>query len=820
MKTQNVLNLDDLAGVLRQLRASAGNPSFREIQRRIRVARNRKHLLLDTVPSLSTVYAYFRNGRTRVDPEVVVAVAAALGAGNEDLQTIRQLCQVVLDRFNRTRIVSTKGEIPAPSHTFVGRAVERRRIARSAGESRDGPAVILIEGMAGIGKSELALRAAQDLAEAARAPRVRLYVNLRGYDPHEPPADPDAVLRGFLSHLGVPDFKIEALNPATRASRYGELLRTREAVVVLDNAADAAQVNRLLAPGGGTVFLVTSRRRLTGVEAAQRLRLDLLPVDEALALLSRYDPSGRVDTAPRSAARLVELCRRLPLELVAVGRQLSGKPEWDLDDHVERLKRIPPSEVSRPALAVSYAGLSPDEQRVFRQLSIHPGREFTVDAVVALTGLERGATESALRRLSDEHLLSQKEPGRYDFHDSIREYARRLADGDEPLSRQRAAVERLLVYYLGRMADFSDADVTWFAAERAGMLSCLHLDDHDGYRVQLAGAMQRQLRLLGHYDVARLCCDQLLRLAYRGGDRAVKADALAGLAEIDRLTGDHDSAAELLDEVLAIRTELADRKGQADAVRGLAQTIVGRDFDAASRRYHRSLAIHREIGNRLGEAENLWGLLEIDLNLGDYAGAETCARQVVGICEDLGNHLGWAYGLSGLAAALTGRRDLDGAVDNFQRAWRICERIGNRRGMAYVLRGWALAALAAGDTATGAERLLKALSICTDIGDRLGQAESHCGLGDIRLADKDPAAAVEHFRHALDIYREIHDRPWQAQALRGLGDAAAAGGDLGAARDHWRKALELAEPFRLPMVAGLRTALESGDGGPEAVASG
>ncbi|ADD43050.1 NB-ARC domain protein [Stackebrandtia nassauensis DSM 44728] len=813
VKTQNVLNLDDLAGLLRQLRASAGNPSFREIQRRVRVARKQNHPLLDAVPSLSTVYAYFRNGRTRVDPEVVVAIAAALGATDEDIQTIRQLCQAVLDRFNRTRIVSTKGDIPAPTDTFVGRGVERRRIAQLANESRDQATVIVIEGMAGIGKSELALRAAQDLAEAARGARVRLYVNLRGYDPHEPPADPDAVVRGFLSHLGMPNFKIEALNAATRAARYRELLNARDAVVVLDNAFDAEQVRHLLAPSAGTVFLVTTRRRLTDLDSAHRMQLDLLPVNDALTLLNRYDPADRVDSAPQSAAQLVELCRRLPLELVAVGRQLSGKPEWELSDHVERLKRIPPSEVSRPALAVSYASLRPDEQRVFRQLSIHPGREFTMDTVVALTDLGREATESALRRLSDEHLLSQKEPGRYDFHDSIREYARWLADSDEPVSRQRAAIERLLVYYLDRLAGFSDVDVTWFVAERANMLSCLHIGTHDEYRVKLASVMHRQLRLLGHYATARLCSNQLLRLAYRGGDRSVKADALAGLAEIDRLTGDHDAAAELLDEVLTIRTELGDRKGQADTIRGLAQTIVGRDFDTASQRYRRALDIHREIGNRVGEAENLWGLLEIDLNVGDFSSAESCARQVIGICEDLGSQLGWAYGLSGLAAALTGQRDLDGAIDNFQRAWRICERIGNRRGMAYILRGWALATVAAGDTGTASEQLHRALSICTDIGDRLGQAESYCGLGDICLAESDLAQAVEHYEHALDIYREIHDRPWQAQALRGLGNAAAARGDVAVARDYWSQALEMAEPFRLPMVTELRDTLKSTDDG-------
>src|SRR5204862_3827355 len=112
-----------------------------------------------------------------------------------------------------------------------------------------GPVVIsAIAGMAGIGKTQLAIHAGHLLAGDKVVDRI-LFVNLRGFhpDPGQPPADPAAVLDGFLRLLGVPGQQVPH-DLEARATLYRGRLRGRRALVVLDNAADERQVEPLL-PG-------------------------------------------------------------------------------------------------------------------------------------------------------------------------------------------------------------------------------------------------------------------------------------------------------------------------------------------------------------------------------------------------------------------------------------------------------------------------------------------------------------------------------------------------------------------------------------------
>ena len=106
--------------------------------------------------------------------------------------------------------------------------------------------VSAIEGMAGVGKTQLAVHAGHLLTREKPFDRV-LFVNLRGFhpDPAQPPADPAAVLDGFLRLLGVPGQQIPH-DLAARTAAYRDRLAGTRTLVVLDNAADAEQVRPLL----------------------------------------------------------------------------------------------------------------------------------------------------------------------------------------------------------------------------------------------------------------------------------------------------------------------------------------------------------------------------------------------------------------------------------------------------------------------------------------------------------------------------------------------------------------------------------------------
>jgi hypothetical protein len=209
-------------------------------------------------------------------------------------------------------------------------------------------------------------------------------VNLRGYDPGQqlPPAD---ALAAFLYSLGVPgqDIPPEA---EQRAARYRSLLAGKR-MVVLDNAGSADQVRPLLPGAPPCTVLVTSRDTLAGLVAgdgATRLDLDVLPVEQSVALL-RTLIGDRVDTEPDATAELAAQCCRLADELA------------DLHTRLERLSTGGDLRTEvRAVFSWSYRHLDAAAARAFRLAGSHPGPDFDAYAVAALTGTSLDDAHRAL----------------------------------------------------------------------------------------------------------------------------------------------------------------------------------------------------------------------------------------------------------------------------------------------------------------------------------------------------------------------------------------------------------------------------------------
>jgi DNA-binding SARP family transcriptional activator len=219
-------------------------------------------------------------------------------------------------------------ELPGPVAQFVGRAAELAELTGmlelASAERPPTLVVSAISGMAGVGKTALALQWAHQVAD--RFPDGQLHVNLRGYDPARPMSAADA-LAEFLRSLGVAERDIPA-EAAERAARYRSLLAGRRMLVMIDNARDADQVRSLLPGSPSCVAVVTSRDALAGLVArdgARRLELDLLPPAEAIGLL-RALIGERVDAEPEAAARLAGYCGRLPLALRVAAERAAASP--------------------------------------------------------------------------------------------------------------------------------------------------------------------------------------------------------------------------------------------------------------------------------------------------------------------------------------------------------------------------------------------------------------------------------------------------------------------------------------------------------------
>ncbi|WP_078896415.1 helix-turn-helix domain-containing protein [Streptomyces sp. NRRL S-495] len=350
-------------------------------------------------------------------------------------------------------------DLPPAVPDFTGRETETAWLGRSI-TAPAGPPVSIVSGAPGLGKTALVVHAGARLVD--RFADGCFFVDLRGLDA-EPVVPHDALAR-LLRALGVRERDLPAETDERRVL-YRRLMRDREALVVLDNAAHEAQVRDLLPGPGSSRLWVTSRRTLAGIEHARRLVLAPLPAGAATALLGAIlaqredetvgadgsaapDDSGPDGSGPAVLARIAALCGNLPLALRIAGNRLLSRPAWSarglaerLGDEDLRLQRLTAGDLRiRSAFRLSYEQLSEPVRRLFRRLALVPGPDFGPGAGAALTGLGPELVEEMLDELLDLGLLGHTATDRLLFHDLLRLYARERLQ-EEETSQERAAAE-------------------------------------------------------------------------------------------------------------------------------------------------------------------------------------------------------------------------------------------------------------------------------------------------------------------------------------------------------------------------------------------
>lgn len=349
------------------------------------------------------------------------------------------------------------GVLPPDVDDLVGRAHDldalRALAEEVAGNRRRSGHIAVLSGPPGTGKTSVSIRAAHEIADLF--PDGQLFLKLRGMSTE--PNQPADVLHTLLRSLDVDAVQIPA-ELEHRASLCRSLLRERATLIVLDDAADEAQVRPLLAGGRRCLTLITSRQLLVGLEGTTRLNLDVLSRDDAVALLSTIIGPARTAQEHGAAAELVELCGRLPLALRIAGNRLASRPLWpvsrlvgQLRDRGRRLSALTAGDLNvRGVFELSYRQLSPAAATAFRRLALVPAADFSVGASLALTDApDEDEAAVFLEELADASLLQMShEEGRYQFHDLLRVFAaERLAleDTPEDIARSEDRLARWLV---------------------------------------------------------------------------------------------------------------------------------------------------------------------------------------------------------------------------------------------------------------------------------------------------------------------------------------------------------------------------------------
>lgn len=346
---------------------------------------------------------------------------------------------------------SVPSHLPPDVRDFTGREAEiaALRQALDGGGGGNAIALAVVSGSGGVGKTTLVVHVAHAFRE--RFHDGQLVVDLRGTENR--PCTPEEALAGFLRALGVAELAIPA-NLEDRRNLYRSLLAGRRVLVVLDNAAEEAQIRPLLPGEPNCAVIVTSRRRLLALEAASHIELRELSGAEALALLGRVAGQDELGN-DEDAAAIAEFCGRLPLALRLAGARLAAlgaQPmTWmreRLADERRRLDELATGDLSvRASIALSYLGLDTQSQRLFRLLGLLAAKHFDEWVAAPLLGADTIEAEEVLQRLVNASLVevAGEAPSgvHYRHHDLVRLYARERAVAEEPPEQIEAALDRV-----------------------------------------------------------------------------------------------------------------------------------------------------------------------------------------------------------------------------------------------------------------------------------------------------------------------------------------------------------------------------------------
>ncbi|SEG79905.1 DNA-binding transcriptional activator of the SARP family [Nonomuraea solani] len=723
--------------------------------------------------------------------------------------------------------------LPRDIPDFTGREVELNHLYDELERPASAVMIKAIDGMAGVGKTALAVHMAHELAD--RFPDGRWYLHLRAHDPHQPPIDPAQGLEVLLRLLGEDPQRIpEALEP--RAALWRARLAHRRILIVLDDAAGADQVRPFLPGSPGCLVLITSRRRLAGLEGARPLSLDALMPPEAALLFRRIvGQDRRLDAGDIN--QLVRLCGHLPLAVTIMANRLRHRPARGVGDLVERLSRSKGRLAEmyagdsdlRTAFDLSYRELSSERQKGFRRLGLHVGADLSVGAAAALIGCDVTQAERALEELIDRHLVEEPNSGRIRFHDLLRAYARERAIEEEPAEEPRRVVHRLLDFYLdaadradrvlyphrGRAAvdvahpldslpvDTPRSAAAWLRAERVNVLMCVHYaaeHGHPTHVIQLSQAVATHLERSAHWeDAARM--HELARLACQEiGDRGGEARVELELSLVRSRTSHYAAAFEHADKGLSIFRALGDRRGEADTLDHLSRVswLSGRNREALEYA-QRALVLYRAIADRHGEGN---ALLHSGIAL-SYLGRAEEAMAVfeasLEIVDETGDVATKAMILNNLGELHFSHGDYRNALELFREAHVILREAGWRQNEAVALNNIANCLERAGRRDEALHFYREALTIYRETGDRRHEADTLSNIGSTYQAMDLNAEALIHFQKALSIARDISDPYESSRALQRIGDSQRLSGQFALARETYEQALafarELGDPF-------------------------
>ena len=724
--------------------------------------------------------------------------------------------------------------LPPETTEFVGRENELGLLTAEHGSV---PWLAVIEGMPGVGKTTLAVRAARLACE--QYPDGTLYLDLQSHNPGWPPLQPAEALHQLLRMLAVPAAQIpEAIGD--RTAQWRAHLSRRRAVIILDDAAGPEQIRPLLPLAGQCLILVTTRRRFPGLDGARALTLDVLSVDEAIMLFRQVArPSRAIDED--QVAATVSLCGRLPLAITLMASRVAQADPPSLAELIEEWSQSPAwlggTGAASPELIaafdLSYRALEASHQRFFRLLGISPAATHSLAAAAALSGCAVAAAEKALAVLLDCHLLTQAPDGQYRLHDLVRGYAAARARRDDPATEQRQAISRLLDHYL-HIADRADrllhpfrlrpdlqvadpapgssvpgtpeAAASWLESEWRNVLQAASYASRHEWKqkcADLSFLLAEFLEIRAYWDEAITAHTLALQASRYLADPARIAQASLALSVVRQQTGKHDESIPLAEEAATIYRSLADQRGEAASLDqvGLAHQRTARSREALAY-FQEAKILYEGAANPRGVADTLSHSGIACWYLGRYPEANTLMRDALSLYREVGDRRGEAKALNNLGMVhLTNGQDQE-ALDAYQRSLEIFREIGGPQNEAILYKNIGSVHRRNGSYEEALAACRRALAIYRAIGDLPDEADALNEIGAIYQSAACFDEALVHHQKAQRIAGEVGNPSQLLVASRMLADTHRGAGRYDEALAGYQSAVGLAREIGDPYEEG------------------
>ncbi|MBP2326138.1 DNA-binding SARP family transcriptional activator [Kibdelosporangium banguiense] len=706
-------------------------------------------------------------------------------------------------------------------------------------QSDDVLPVVAITGKPGLGKTALAVRAGRRLA--ARFPDGQLFIDLHGNGSR--PRDPSEVLARFLRDLGVAGADV----PSTMEERIG-LLRDRTAgrkiLLVLDNAATEQQVRSLIPGDSGCAVLITSRRRLAGLDMRKLVDLDVLAAHEALVLLGDLVGDDRLAEAEASAQRIVELCGGLPLALRIVGTKLRSRPHQTvaalaerLEDERTRLDELVGGDREiRASFLLSYDTLDAEHQRAFRLLALMPDNGLPMWGAAAVLGVDLRTAERLVENLVDANLL-EGVPGRYRFHDLIRLYAQEKLEPDP--ERDTARTRMVNAYlYLGKIADarlefgglhqfdtpafpldapavlsYVESDPAgWLDEEYPGILEAIEraaTSGQDELTCHLSATLAAFLELRGQWaDLTRIA-SLSLAAAGRMSSPYWTAYALFAIGLAAREIRDFEQAENSFRAGLKILPEAGDPLLEVVTLLsvGVGKRLQGRWVEADGY-FTGCLSVLEALDAPRWRAYTLRESGVLDRYRGQWERAEKSLRTAVSTFENLGDSRWIGASLRELGIIRREVGDLDGSLELLTRSRDALRTAGDLRREGAAWRCLADTHSEKGSLDEARYCAERSRDLLAQTLDAHGAACTDVCLADILLESGDLPAARVCLDKAMAALVSSGDPRWHAKSLVSHGRLLRATGDQAAAEAAWSEALQIFAELGAHQARQVRTLLQ------------